>query len=132
MEKIYGETQRGKKNLKVVNEIEQDDEDYKNIERQKIRETRIRKNEERMNSIKSIYETYSSKKKGFHSEKKFFDTDVEDKKEKIKMKKDKPDNEFNEMVNRKLATERHPVKKAKQNKSMTKLTNKSNKEDKMI
>ena len=85
--------------------MEKDDEDYKVIERQKVREERLKRNHEKMSSIKNIYETFSTKKKAYKSEKKYFETDVEDRKEKIRIKKEeKPENEFNDMVNRKLAT----------------------------
>lgn len=41
------------------------------MEKQRQREDRLKRNQERMNSIKGIYETYTSRKKGFMSEKKF-------------------------------------------------------------
>ena len=54
-----------------------EDEDVLMMQKQKQREDRLKKNQERINSIKSIYEHYASKKKGSMSERKIPETDVD-------------------------------------------------------
>jgi hypothetical protein len=60
---------------------EEPEDEAKKMETLKMREERLRKNEERIKSIKSIYETYSRKaeEKHYRSERKLPETDSEDK-----------------------------------------------------
>lgn len=58
----------------------------KKMELLKMREERLKKNEERIKSIKGIYETYAKKveEKQYRSERKMPETDIEDRKGTLK------------------------------------------------
>lgn len=54
-----------------------DDYYYDELDKQKHRQERLKKNQDKINSIRNIYESYSNKKRHF-SEKRIPETDVED------------------------------------------------------
>lgn len=114
----------------------------KRMELIKVREDRLKKNEERIKSIKNIYEKYNRgaerQERNYHSERKGVETDTEERRRPHRKNQpyqqeaaDNTDVEFEAMVKEKLLAERSkPRKLESRSKSSRRLSNK--KEDKMI